>query len=226
LGDASKLLSAYQAQMKGVQNVIKFSRLVAAARKRRRDEEVEEEGFTLIELLVVLLIIGILLAIAIPTFLSVTKTAGDTAVQSNLQSALTNAKTSYLSGGADSYTTLQANWAGLDSGLSAGTTDASVSTGPQSVSLEGTGSIAVMVIYSNATSRCWGIADQTAAVAGSGDSLTTIPNASFPATVYFYYPATTGGANCSASTVETSGVLAATIVSGGAASSTGWPQVP
>ncbi len=51
-----------------------------------------DDGFTLIELLVVLLIIGILLAIAIPTFLSATKSASDTAAQANLQTALTSSK--------------------------------------------------------------------------------------------------------------------------------------
>lgn len=54
-----------------------------------------DEGFTLIELLVVLLIIGILLAIAIPTYLSVTGGAKKSAAQSNLNTALTASKAYY-----------------------------------------------------------------------------------------------------------------------------------
>ena len=55
----------------------------------------EDAGFTLIELMVVLLILAILLAIAIPTFLGVTKSANDRAAQSNLNTALLNAKAQY-----------------------------------------------------------------------------------------------------------------------------------
>ena len=64
----------------------------------RRDaagETGEDAGFTLIELMVVLLILAILLAIAIPTFLGVTKSANDRAAQSNLNTAILNAKAQY-----------------------------------------------------------------------------------------------------------------------------------
>ncbi len=82
------------------------------ARIRKAQEE-REGGFTLIELLVVIIIIGILAAIAIPTFLKQREKGYRADVKSGLKNAATAAE-SYATENGGSYTGVDATKLGLE----------------------------------------------------------------------------------------------------------------
>ena len=133
------------------------------------DPAAPESGFTLIELMVVLLIMGILMAIAIPTFLGVTGAANDRSVQSNLTNAMIDAKAIFAKRDAYPSTPKMVTALGgsepilhFQSGASTDPTDISVLTGPTT-----TGATIELAAWMPDTKTCWLAKDDETASAST-----------------------------------------------------------
>ena len=171
------------------------------ARRDGAGEAGADAGFTLMEPMVVLLIMAILLAIAIPTFLGVSSSANDRAAQSNLNTALTNAKSYYNS---NSQTFTGVTTGALVTALQGQEPSVSWVTGPSTgsgvisvdVATDGNG---IVLASLSKTNTCWYLVDNETLETAGNEAI--VPTGQLPAGTW-YGATDIGGSSATACTAD------------------------